>query len=112
MDMTWTRRSSTNGKIQSNSINCSSVIEGDFLCQGSEIISPIRITAHAFHKPSPVESIDVVTLDDALIVLPCQSIPPSLTGEFKESFGIIFVVLDDGQRSEERRVGKECRSRW
>src|SRR5258708_40084046 len=32
--------------------------------------------------------------------------------EIKESSKQLTVVLEANQRSEERRVGKECRSRW
>ena len=30
----------------------------------------------------------------------------------KESPGVKVIVVSGGDRSEERRVGKECRSRW
>ena len=30
----------------------------------------------------------------------------------KESFNFAIKSLRDAERSEERRVGKECRSRW
>src|SRR3712207_8811308 len=30
----------------------------------------------------------------------------------QEAIPLTAVVVDDGGRSEERRVGKECRSRW
>src|SRR5260370_41208650 len=34
------------------------------------------------------------------------------TGTYRELIGIAEEVLQSARRSEERRVGKECRSRW
>ena len=31
---------------------------------------------------------------------------------FAENAGVVLLEVREGYRSEERRVGKECRSRW
>ena len=67
-------------------------------------------------------SIRVAMLEDALLVAELaiqmwkSHTIEELTQEFYEYIskenGTIFLAMIDGCRSEERRVGKECRSRW
>src|SRR3989449_5149807 len=46
------------------------------------------------------------------INLECGSLYPHAVAQLTQSTGADLGVAFDGDRSEERRVGKECRSRW
>src|SRR3712207_3168978 len=79
---------------------------------GGEIVALLK-TGSAFYAPA--ESAIAMAksyLRDKKRVLPCAA---QLSGEYglKDIYvGVPVVIGAGGARSEERRVGKECRSRW
>ena len=64
---------------------------------------PVLSEQECQEKLSPMLSV----VDSALAVIPTNSVDEKLCWEFK-----CKTSNDDTVRSEERRVGKECRSRW
>ena len=72
-----------------------------------KIVRGINKLIDAFAEPFsvPAEYVDRISNGD---------LPPKITGEYKGDFIYeqALVVKGDKGRSEERRVGKECRSRW
>ena len=55
----------------------------------------------------------LATVVTALPITPVHAESKQYWTESAERVGIIEKVMNDGSiRSEERRVGKECRSRW
>ena len=57
------------------------------------------------NRPSPLREFDQIYMKVADMVIQAHLISERFNGK-----NIIF--MGDGDRSEERRVGKECRSRW
>ena len=52
-------------------------------------------------------------IDDALDILKFDGAVQDTLAELREKWGAqVPALLDERFRSEERRVGKECRSRW
>src|SRR5690554_5820872 len=69
----------------------------------------------------PMEVVQKYTVDFHTVMAKFNALPPSIeptaTGHIIEQIEIIKKIMDAGyayekNRSEERRVGKECRSRW
>ena len=59
---------------------------------------------------------DTVAVDDTLITLETDKatmdVPAEAAGVVKEVKVKVGDKISEAERSEERRVGKECRSRW
>src|SRR5439155_11559727 len=69
----------------------------------SVLLGPCKIAFNPYFLPGHQQNVFHVFCSYAVSVLPCRSVNPSCQSETSN---------ERQTRSEERRVGKECRSRW
>ena len=67
----------------------------------------LQLTLDFFSRQIVDESFELIVVDDCSDE-PCDTV----VDNFKDKMDVIYIKNAINRRSEERRVGKECRSRW
>ena len=90
----------------------SSIRDGCFVGQGVTCMPPMYINAGAYVDDGTMVDSHALVGSCAQVGKNCHISAASQIGGVLEPVGALPVIIEDEVRSEERRVGKECRSRW